>query len=88
MPDRYDKMVCATELKIRGAMLEKIRTGWRPQKSFEVEAPNDGHIKAESSSDESTSVTSIPSVFDDRREDIANLLEDRPSMSLRLEDYV
>ena len=89
MPDHYDKAVCATELKLREAMLAKLREGWRPSKDFEVQGDDtQPGAKAESSSDESTSVTSIPSVFDDSREDISNLWEDKPSMSLNWRDYV
>ena len=37
MPDRYDKAVCATELRLRNEILEKIRPGWRPRNEFELE---------------------------------------------------
>ena len=68
-------------------MFTQVRSGRRPKKSFEAEGPIGKGAGAESSSEESTSVTSIPSVFDGHREDITNLWGDRPGMSLKLEDY-
>ena len=88
MPDRYDKAVCSTELKLRGSIFTQIRSGWRPQRAFEVQP--DGLVpkekkEAESSSEESTSATSIPSVFGERMNDISDLWENKP---LNFEDYV
>ena len=36
MPDRYDRAVCATELRLRSEILAKIRDGCCPAKPFEV----------------------------------------------------
>ena len=36
MPDRYDRAECATELRLRAEILEKIRRGWRPAAAFET----------------------------------------------------
>ena len=36
MPDHYDRAECATELRLRSGILDKIRGGWRHTKAFEV----------------------------------------------------
>ena len=36
MPDKYDRGVCVTELRLRGEILSQVNDGWRPQKAFEV----------------------------------------------------
>ena len=42
MPDRYDKAVCAAELRLRNEILGQIRPVWRPKASFEVEKKRPG----------------------------------------------
>ena len=57
MPDLYDRSVCATELRLRDEIFEKIRSGvWKPTNAFETpgRGANDD-TKAESSSASSTS---------------------------------
>ena len=36
MPDRYDRGVCVTELRLRDEILGLANDGWRPQKAFAV----------------------------------------------------
>ena len=37
MPDLYDRSACATELRLRGEILERIRKGvWKPTNAFET----------------------------------------------------
>ena len=36
MPDRYDRAECATELRVRAEIIEKIQRGRRPTKPFEI----------------------------------------------------
>ena len=82
MPDRYDNAVCATELRSRNELFDKIRSARRPQKSFELE-----NAKAEpaSSTDSETSETSTcPEERGRRIEDISDLYHKVP----RFEDFV
>ena len=70
MADRYDKPTCATDLKLRGEILAKIREGWRPAGAFELPV-GDGKTEAkERSSDSETSSTSCR---DPREEGITEL---------------
>ena len=75
MPNRYDKAVCATELKLRDRIFEKVRSGWRPQHAFQVgTAANAPEGQPESGDMSETSVTSTASgVRDARINDITNL---------------
>ena len=78
MPDRYDRVECATELRLRSVIIEKIRPGWKPTKAFEVPStsqpdeqlrPNENeHVNSESDTFSETSETSLG-------ENIANLDE-------------
>ena len=36
MPNVYDRAVCAAELRLRGDILNRIDSGWRPAPAFEV----------------------------------------------------
>ena len=36
MPNLYDRAICATELKIRRKILERINEGWVPAHAFEI----------------------------------------------------
>ena len=45
MPDRYDKSVCSTELKIMESILQQVRSGRRHQKDFEVGREGDNQEK-------------------------------------------
>ena len=59
MPDLYDRATCATELRLRDEILQRIREGWAPAGPYEV--PNtqaSTQMDAESSEMESTSVLS------------------------------
>ena len=42
MPDLYDRATCATELRLRDDILERIRTAWQPVGPFEVPNINAG----------------------------------------------
>ena len=76
MPDRYDKAVCATELKLRDKIFSQIRSGWQPQRAFQVRVPEeqaDTRNTVESESDSDTSVTPKAShVKEGRINDITN----------------
>ena len=43
MPDRYDRAYCATELRLRNSVLQRVADGWCPAHAFEV--PNDPEEK-------------------------------------------
>ena len=66
MPDRYDRAVCSTELRLRYEILSKVREEqWRPTNSFEVpserrttEKTSENTNDDDTSSMESTSETS------------------------------
>ena len=68
MPDKYDRAVCATELRLRVEILAKIRDEWKPSGPFETpqqggagkkaEIVSNGNECAESSPAESTSIIS------------------------------
>ena len=68
MPDRYDRAECATELRIRSEIIDKIKRGWRPTRALEVpnnmemQEKDEAHQNNElSDSDTSeTSETSLP----------------------------
>ena len=36
MPERYDRATCATELRLRGEILQRVRNGWEPDGPFET----------------------------------------------------
>ena len=57
MPDRYDRSVCAIELRLRDEISERIRKGvWKPTNAFETPSQSKGDNNlAESSSASSTS---------------------------------
>ena len=79
MPDRYDKAICATELKIRAKIFAEVRAGWIPQGAFQV-ANTDTQQGNQPESDtlSETSVTSTAShIRDQRINDIANLYDKR-----------
>ena len=81
MPERYDKAECATELRLREGILEKIRTGWRPSGAFELPT----EVKAGATPSSSESETSSTSIHDPREENIAELDFVPPP---RFEDFV
>ena len=63
MPDRYDRAICAAELRLMSEILAKIAAGWRPTAAFEVpntqqDTPGDTQVGPES---DSASVTSTAS---------------------------
>ena len=75
VPDKYDKDVCATELKLRSKILSHVREGWRPQAAFQVEdkcTPLAADRKVESDVDSLTSETSSVSAGPDVINDITN----------------
>ena len=81
MPDRFDKAVCAAELRLRGDILSKIRPGRRPQLSFEVE---DKEAESSSGEDIESTETSTCPVAVRAYGDIPNLENDAP----RFEDFI
>ena len=75
MPDRYDRAECATELRLRSEIIEKLNSGRRPTKAYEVPptiladeqlCKKENKLSESESDTEETSETSLP-------EDIANL---------------
>ena len=77
MPDRYDKAVCATELKLRDRILPQVRPGWRPQQAFQVgtqDTPGGTQPSVECEVNSDTSETPTASEIKDQRiNDITNL---------------
>ena len=75
MPERYDKAICATELKLRDTIFSKLRSGWRPQHAFQVGSQDTpAMVEAELDVDSDTSETSTASaVKNERINDITNL---------------
>ena len=77
MPNRYDKAICATELKLRDQIFTRIRGGWRPLHAFQVgtaSVPASTQPEPEGGDDSDTSETSTASfVRDARINDITNL---------------
>ena len=64
MPDRYDRGICVTELRLRDEILGQVKDGWRPQKAFEIPTSKDKiQNEAKESESDSTSVTSTASQF-------------------------
>ena len=74
MPDRYDRGVCVTELRLRDEILGQVNDGWKPQKAFEVPRPPKKNTKTQpiDSETDTTSVTSTASQFKEEI-DIADL---------------
>ena len=82
MPDRYDRAICATELRLRNEILNKVATGWRPTEAYEVpnsqwgiqgDSQADTQVDTQVKSDsDSTSVTSTASFLKEEI-DISNL---------------
>ena len=82
MPGRYDKAACATALRLRNEILEKVRSWRRPRNAFEVRNPKADHC---SDVDSETSETStFPVLADKRNGDISDLYSKVP----KFEDYV
>ena len=71
MPDVYDRAECATELVLRGKILSKIQSGWRPAGAFEL--PNTPTEDLAESPADSTSESSTASFIRKQRENIADL---------------
>ena len=47
MPDKYDRAVCATELRIRSEIITKVNNGWRPCREYELPDMALSAVKAE-----------------------------------------
>ena len=82
MCDRYDRAVCATELKLRNSILAKLDGGWRPVPEFEVPKEEKGRDvpagdeECDATSIESTSETSTEMhVKEERINDITQLYD-------------
>ena len=74
MPDHYDRAECATELRLWAEIIEKVQSGWRPSKAFEVpgfemQREDEERQRKENESTDSempdTSETSLPEVITD-----------------------
>ena len=78
MPGRYDRAVCATELRPLDVMVGKARAGWRPKGAFGVES-----TKADPSSDvdSGASETSTCSEVVRRGENMSDLYIGAPKFS-------
>ena len=74
MPDRYGRALCATELRLRGDVINRINRGWRPTGAFEV-PPSQEKGPSDTSSCDSTSVTSTASSVLRKREAITDLYD-------------
>ena len=76
MPDRYDRALCATELRLRDDIISRISEGWRPQRTFDV-PPRPSRLKEanDTSSCDSTSDTSTASDVARKKEAISDLYE-------------
>ena len=73
MPERYDRAVCAAELRLRNSVLSRIGGGWRPVASFEI--PDDAskeNKKIDSASADSTSQSPTASFIARAEENIAD----------------
>ena len=70
MPELYDKATCATELRMRAEILEKVRKGRTPKDAFEVEDNTQCQAGDADSTDSETSSTSLR---DPREDDISQL---------------
>ena len=80
MCNTYDRAICATELRLRDSILNKIDGDWRPVPAFEVPnssqeggAPQDGRSCAESSADSTSYTSTAADVKDERINDITRL---------------
>ena len=74
MPDRYDKAVCATELRLRGKISTQIRAGWRPNDSSQVAIPAEEQNAPDIDVNSDTSETPTVSLVRGHRvNDITNL---------------
>ena len=75
MPDRYDKAICAAEIKRRDSISARVREGFRPQRAFQVETTVPlAESQPAVSSDSETSVSPTASdVRDQRINGIAHL---------------
>ena len=67
MPDLYDRAICATELRLRDEILNRIRSGgWEPSNAFETPGKKKPiETKAETKSNSSVSDTSSLSSDED-----------------------
>ena len=79
MPDRYDRAVCSTELRIRNDIFSRIRDeGWQPTPAFEIPGGKKGAAtktaenKHETSTAASTSETSLTRYAEEEQERIDN----------------
>ena len=76
MPDLYGRAICATELRLRGEILNKIRGGWGPSQPFETPGPSKAEPEdAETSSASSTSETS-PVISEENIADLSQCVID------------
>ena len=79
MRNTYDRAVCATELRLRDSILNKIDGGWRPAPAFEIPNPQeradaqDTHSRAESSADSTSYTSTAEDIKEERINDIAQL---------------
>ena len=80
IPDGYDKAVCASELRIRADILDKVHEEWRPQKSFDAEAK----VPQEEAGPTSVGTSVAPAdtlIRDRRREGVSDLFVGAPEFS-------
>ena len=77
MPDRYDKAVCAPELKLLDRICNQIRNRWRPPHAFQAgvsNVPDLDRPALKSDIDSDASATSAASQVENGRvRDISNL---------------
>ena len=71
MPDLYDRPTCATELRLRGEILQRLRGGWTPAGPFE--APNSQETTRKGAESPEIESTSVLSDTDNSEVDIADL---------------
>ena len=82
MPDRYDRAVCATELRIRDEILGRAREGWAPAAAFELpkkhkaDATHVAQSSGNSSAGASTSESSLSRYAEEERERRTNNIAD------------
>ena len=87
MPGRYDRAVCATELRLRNTISEKARGGWRPAHAFEVPQKDGKAVKGkDSSSAASTLQSSTASSIRDRKIENISYLGDVPAQPFPQEE--
>ena len=59
MPDRYDRALCAAELRLRDCVITHINGGWRPTCAFEV-PPKQPRVKEQNETSSCASTSESP----------------------------